>query len=193
MDPPPLVPVSYRLEELRAEGLYDVACTDIRELHELVKRNARVTPYRDTLPPKPEVQPPEEDELIMARASLKYLRAVVAQMDEMTDLFPRLAAPLNIKRNMGNYEKVLKFGRCFVRLKELDADWVVATGHLEGNMQVARMAIQLGHSPDGFSEEEIQGLRDEVKLWDEEYPVAKAAYALVAQKNISPMTLLHAP
>ncbi|KAI0381208.1 hypothetical protein F5Y04DRAFT_85961 [Hypomontagnella monticulosa] len=178
----PGTPLNEELERLRAGGLYDIASEDIRWFRDFVQSiGSRLHP--ETLPPKPKMEQPDEDEFIMVRTAIKYLRALVAQMQQLVDLYPRLLAPLRIDRNLGSYEKVLKFARCAVRLQELDADWVISTIHYEGIVGFGKMALQQGPGPDAddFSEEDLQTLRGEIELWDEEYPAVKAAYSLVTQ------------
>ncbi|KAI0118004.1 hypothetical protein F4776DRAFT_634771 [Hypoxylon sp. NC0597] len=173
--------------EQMLEELYDLVCKDIRGLRRLVKQNDVLPFYRNTLPPKAQMRQPAPGETVRMRDQIDFLNALVAEADQLTDLLPRLAARQRIPQNLDNYEKSLEFARCVVRIKELGVDWEIATAGIgEVNINEAKRILQEGDKPGILTENELQILREDVKVWEEGLPAAKAAWEVVLQKSISP-------
>ncbi|OTA65742.1 hypothetical protein K449DRAFT_420480 [Hypoxylon sp. EC38] len=168
------------------EELYDLACKDIRGLRRFVKENDLLPFYPNTLPPKAQMRQPAPGETVRMKDKIDYLNALVAEADQLTDLLPRLTARQRIPQNLDNYEKSLEFSRCLVRIKELGVDWELAiAGICDEDINEAKRILQEGDKPGILTEDELQVLRDDVKVWEEGLPAVKAAWEVVLQKSTS--------
>ncbi|KAI0010669.1 hypothetical protein F4779DRAFT_638573 [Xylariaceae sp. FL0662B] len=161
------------------EEFYEAACADLGSLRAFVKENEGSPIYTNTLPARAQIREPTPNQ----QDQLDYLRALVAEADQLTQLLPRLATP----HNLDDYGRSLELARCLVRLKETAVDWDIATAGCEASVREAKEALERADRGEslgrGLSVEERRLLRDEVRVWDEGFPDVKAAWEAVARKN----------
>ncbi|KAI1396628.1 hypothetical protein F4819DRAFT_504178 [Hypoxylon fuscum] len=174
-----------RAEALMREQLYELACTDLGSMRLLVKQNERMPFYPNTLPPKAQMRQLPLGEMFRRQDELNYLRALVAEADQLIDMLPRLAARLRISRNHNDYEKTLEFARYAVRSKELSVDWELTVYCEKDNEEGKEILQNLSDPayPNNLTANQIQILRDEIKVWDDGYPAVKAAWDAVVEKS----------
>ncbi|KAI2464837.1 hypothetical protein F4781DRAFT_411473 [Annulohypoxylon bovei var. microspora] len=167
------------------EEIYNEMCKDagISGLRSFVKENEHNPFYPNTLPPKAEMRRPSPGDTTGSQDSINYLNALVTEADRLADLCPRLEARMRIPRNLNSYKMGLEYARCLVRIVEMSVDWELAAIGNQHSIMEAKKILREGYMPGGLTESELQTLRDEVKIWDEWFPAAKAALERRQSRN----------